>query len=250
MAGTFRGRLDEGERLLGTMLTLPSAAAAEILAGAGYDWLFVDGEHGPFETADFLSVLQAVGEQVACVVRVPVGDEVRIKRVLDLGAEGIIVPQVNTAEHAAKIVQWSKYTPMGSRGVGLARAQGYGMKFAEYVQSANERVAVIVQAEHIEAVRNIESIAAVPGIDAVLIGPYDLSASLGVPGKIDAPAVTEAIAHVTKTCLAAGVRLGIFGVTAEAVRPYYERGFTLIVAGVDTVVLGAGARRLLGELRA
>jgi 2-dehydro-3-deoxyglucarate aldolase len=174
---------------------------------------------------------------------------VPIKKVLDLGATGIIVPQVNTVEQAANVVRYARYSPAGSRGVGLARAHGYGMRFHEYLATANEQVAVIVQAEHAQAVTNIESIVQVDGIDAVLLGPYDLSASLGKMGRVDDPAVTAAIDHVTEACRAAGMPLGYFGVTASAVKPSIERGCTLIVAGVDTLLLGVAARDLLGELR-
>jgi 2-dehydro-3-deoxyglucarate aldolase len=249
MTGRFRTRLRAGETLLGTMVTLPTPAVAEILADIGFDWLFIDGEHGPLETGEILAILQAVGSRVACVVRVPAAGEAAIKRVLDLGAEGIIVPQVNTAEQAAAVVRFARYAPAGSRGVGLARAHGYGARFKDYLETANDRVSVVVQAEHALAVENIEAIVKVEGIDAVLLGPYDLSASLGKMGKIDDPAVIDAIGHVTKTCRAAGIPLGYFGVTAAAVRPFMERGYTLIVAGVDTLFLGGAARTLLAELR-
>ena len=231
------------------MVTLPSPAIAEILAGLGFDWLFIDGEHGPLETRELLGILQAVSRDVACIVRVPAADEVAIKKVLDLGAAGIIVPQVNSAEQAADVVRFARYAPQGTRGVGLARAHGYGLRFQEYVSSANEQIAVIVQAEHVRAVENIESIARVSGVDAVLLGPYDLSASLGKMGQVDDPGVVAAIARVTDACRAAGMPLGYFGVTAAAVRPYAERGYTLLVAGVDTFFVGQGAKTLLAELK-
>jgi 2-keto-3-deoxy-L-rhamnonate aldolase RhmA len=249
MIGTFRKRLWGGETLFGSMVTLPTPAAAEILAELGYDWLFIDGEHGPLETREILAILQAVGDRVACVVRVPGAEEAPIKKILDQGAEGIIVPQVNTVDQAASTVRYARYAPSGARGVGLARAHGYGMRFQEYLETANERVAVIVQAEHARAVENIESIVKVEGIDAVQLGPYDLAASLGKMGRIDDPAVTDAIEHVTKTCQAAGIPLGYFGVSAAALRPYMDRGYTLITAGVDTMFLAGAARKLLEELR-
>ena len=248
MTGQFRTRLIAGETLLGTMVTVTTPAVSEILAEIGFDWLFIDGEHGPFEMADLLGVLRAVGDRVPCVVRVPSSDEAGIKRVLDLGAEGIIVPLVNTAEQAAAIVRAARYSPAGSRGVGLGRAQGYGLRFQEYLETANDKVAVIVQAEHVSAVENIEAIVKVEGIDAVFIGPYDLSASLGKMGKISDPAVVEAIDHVTKTCQSAGIPLGYFGVTAASVRPYIERGYTLVAAGADTLLLSGAAKSLLADL--
>lgn len=235
--------------MLGTMVTLTTPAVSEILATAGFDWLFIDGEHGPFETGDIQAILQAVGNRVPCVVRIPTIDETYIKRTLDLGATGIVLPQVNTAEEAERTLRFSRYAPQGSRGVGLARAHGYGLSFREYMETANETVAVIVQAEHFKAVENIESIVKVPGIDAVLIGPYDLSASLGKMGQLDDPAVVEAVEHVTQTCMNAGMPLGIFGISAEAVRPYIEKGYTLIITGVDTMMLGESAKEMLSQVR-
>jgi len=124
MVGNLRKRLWAREPLIGTMVTLPSPAIAEVLADLGFDWLFVDGEHGPLETREILAILQAVGDRVACLVRVPGAEESPIKKALDLGAEGIIVPQVNTVEQAAGAVRFARYAPAGSRGVGLARAHG------------------------------------------------------------------------------------------------------------------------------
>jgi 2-dehydro-3-deoxyglucarate aldolase/4-hydroxy-2-oxoheptanedioate aldolase len=234
--------------LYGTMLSLPDAAVAEILAGTGFDWLFVDGEHGPFSVRDIERVLQAVGHRVACLVRVPGHEETPIKQALDLGASGIIVPQVNTADQACSVVSFARYAPRGSRGVGLARAHGYGNTFAEYVAGANDSISVVVQAEHIEAVRNIEKIAAVEGVDAVLVGPYDLSASLGKTGQLTDPEVQGAIAKVTTACATAGKPLGIFGIDAPSVLPFIDNGYNLIAAGVDTLFLGRGAKALLAAL--
>jgi 2-keto-3-deoxy-L-rhamnonate aldolase RhmA len=249
MTGKFRSRLAAGERLFGTMVTLPTPSTAEILADVGFDWLFIDGEHGPFDMGDIVAILQAVGDRVACIVRVPVAEEAPIKRVLDVGAEGIICPQVNTPELAANVVRWSRYAPEGLRGVGLGRAHGYGMKFQEYVDTANQQVTVIVQAEHAQAVENIEAIAAIAGVDAVLLGPYDLASSYNKMGLIDDPQVTGAIDRITDVCQAANMPLGYFGVTADAVRPFVERGYQLIVTGVDTVFLGSAAKKTLSQLQ-
>ena len=193
--------------------------------------------------------MQAAGS-TPCVVRVSQSAEVPIKKALDIGAAGIIAPQVNSAEHAAQVVSWAKYAPLGTRGVGIGRAHGYGLRFQEYVNSANDNVAVIVQAEHIDAVNNIDAIVQVPGVDAVLIGPYDLSASLGRLGEVTHPEVVAAIDRVTQVCQVAKMPLGIFGLSAAAVQPYIERGFTLIVVGVDTVLLGTAARQLLAQVKA
>lgn len=249
MNNDFRKRLRGGETLYGTLLNLPSASIAEVLALAGFDWLFIDTEHGAIGTSSLLSVLQAVDRDIACIVRLPRLDGGDVKRVLDMGAHGIIVPQVETEAQAREIVRLARYAPDGERGMGLGRAHGYGFALREYIDSANEKISIVIQAEHARAVENIEQIAAVDGIDAVFIGPYDLSASLGHAGDVEHPAVVEAIEHVTKVCRARGMALGYFGVDAKAVLPYTQRGFTLICASVDCLLLGQGAVALLETMK-
>ncbi len=248
MTDGLRARLRQGDLLVGTMITLPSPEVAEIMAAVGFDWLFLDGEHGVFEARDLQAALQGAGA-TPCLVRVPLAAEVPIKKALDIGAAGIIAPQVNSVARAEHVVRMAKYAPAGTRGVGVGRAHGYGLGMREYLATANERVAVVIQAEHIAAVEQIEAIVGVEGVDAVLVGPYDLSASVGRMGQLDHPDVTQAIDQVTNVCRQAGMRLGIFGVSAEAVKPYIDRGYTLIVAGVDTLLLAQAARGLLGQLK-
>ncbi len=249
MSHEFRTKLKNSELLIAPMVTLSCPETAEILSEVGYDWLFLDAEHSTYSPADLQAIIGRVGQTLPCLVRVAAPEEVQIKKALDIGAAGIIAPQVNTPEIAEKVVAFSKYAPQGSRGVGLGRAHGYGFTFDEYLASANENSTVVVQAEHIDAVDNIEQIVKVPGIDAVLIGPYDLSASLKKIGEIDHPDVVNAIQHVTEVCRQCDIPLGIFGVTVDAVKPYIEKGFTLITAGVDTVMLGQSARKMLGQLK-
>ncbi len=249
MSNDFRARLRSGERLLGTMITLPTPATAEILARSGFDWFFIDGEHGPLGTCEVLAILQAVSHRVACVVRVPESAEVPIKKMLDIGAHGIIVPQVNTAQQAEKVVRWAKYPPNGARGVGLARAHGYGADFARYIETANDEIAVIVQAEHALAVENIEAIVQVEGIDAIQLGPYDLSASMGKMGQINDPAVVAAIERLCAVSQQAKLPIGSFGVTAEAVLADVERGASLLCAGTDTLLLSYASTNLLATLK-
>ena len=123
---------------MGTMVTLPTVATAEILADLGFDWLFLDAEHSSLGYGDIQGILQAVSDKVACVVRLPAAEEMPVKKVLDLGAAGIIAPQVNSVEHAREIVRFARYSPEGRRGVGIGRAHGYGMRFAEYMETAND----------------------------------------------------------------------------------------------------------------
>jgi 2-keto-3-deoxy-L-rhamnonate aldolase RhmA len=250
MTSGFRGRLRGGETLIGALLNIPSAAVAEILAAAGFDWLFIDAEHGAIDGAELVQILQAVDRDLACLVRLPELNGGAIKRALDMGAAGIIVPQIETAAAAAEVVRLARYAPEGERGMGLARAHRYGFGFKEYVERANRDVAVVVQAEHARAVDNIEAIAAVEGLDAVFIGPYDLSSSLGHAGDLEHPTVVAAIDRITEACQDAGMALGYFGLNAEAVQPLMARGYTLICAGVDAVLLGQSAKRLVDRLHA
>lgn len=246
---TFRQRLCSGERLFGTIVSMATPEVPEILSAAGFDWLFIDSEHAPLSD-DAIRLLILAAAQTPCLVRVPALDEAAIKKALDAGAAGIIVPQVNTAAQAERAASYARYPPLGQRGVGISRAQHYGFGVQEYIDQANDHVAVVVQAEHWQAVDNIESIAATAGIDAVFVGPYDLSASLGKAGKVADASVTAAVDRITRACLQARVRLGVFGASAPAVRPYISAGYTLIATGTDTLFLGQNARDTLATLKA
>jgi len=249
MVQHFRQRLQQGDLLFGVGVTLSSPVVSELLAEAGFDWLFLDAEHAPLESSALQSMLQAAGREVACIIRVPALTEADIKHALDIGATGVVVPQVNTPEQAALAVQWARYHPAGRRGMGVYRANHYGFQVSEYLQQAAEKTVVVVQAESAEAVRNIDAIVQVPGLDAVLIGPYDLSASLGHPGDLAHPDFLQAVDRITSACQAQGLPLGIFGMNAEAVQPYIRRGYRLILMSVDTVLLGQAARELLHSAR-
>jgi 2-keto-3-deoxy-L-rhamnonate aldolase RhmA len=246
---SFQRRLKQGDLLIGTFMTLPSPEVAEIFAEIGFDWLFVDMEHTILDVKDVQRILQAVEGKCACIVRVPNKDEAWLKKVLDAGADGVIVPHVNTADEVRSIVGVCLYPPEGSRSVGLSRAQKYGLRFDEYVQSANQNIAVIPQVEHIEGVQNIEEIVKVPGISAIFIGPYDLSGSLGKLGETKDPEVQKSIAKIKEVCSEARLPVGIFGMDADSVSPYIKKGFTLITAGIDILFLGESAKKSLQKLR-
>lgn len=248
MRVSFASRLRNNERLIGTLLSLNSAELAEIMVKVGYDWLFIDAEHGAFSPQDTQAMLQSAGN-CPCVIRIPSQEETWIKKSLDMGSAGIIVPQVNTAEEAEQIIRWAKYAPSGTRGVGIGRAHSYGMEFEDYLKHANDSTAVIIQAETPAALENIDSITDVKGIDAILIGPYDLSTALGKPGQLDDPVVVDAFETIRKCCQSKGISLGYFGITADAVRPYMDNGFNLIAIGVDTLFVTHGAQEMLNALR-
>lgn len=245
----FRNKLRSGQLLVGTMITLESAVIAELAASVGFDWLFIDAEHSPMSASGLQSVLQGAGPKMPCLVRIEAPTEVPIKKALDIGAAGIIAPMVNSAAMAAQIVDWAKYSPMGSRGVGVGRAHGYGLGMQDYLQRANSETSLVIQAEHINAVNNIEEIVKVAGIDAVLIGPYDLSASLGRLGELQHPEVIAAIDHVTAVCREAQMPLGAFGISAAAAKPFIDRGYTLIVVGIDTSIFGQALQEMLAQVK-
>lgn len=249
MNNSFRSRLRSKELLVGSVVSFNSPEVIELLSQCGYDWLWLDAEHGTYSTSDLRAMLQAAGDNVSCLIRVANSNGVEIKRALDIGPSGIIVPMVNNREQAEMIVNCAKYSPIGSRGIGIARAHGYGMKFKEYMKKANSATTIVIQIEQIKAVENIESIVQVEEIDAILVGPYDLSASMGLMGQIDHPEVVKAINQVAATSKAAGKTLGIFGLSSEDVKKYIDKGYTLIAAGIDSQMLGNAAIGMIRSIR-
>jgi len=249
MKASFSTRLKGNETLIGTMLTVPSPDLAEAFSMTGLDWLFIDLEHTTMDVSAAQAILQAVAGRVDCLLRLPLNDEIWIKKALDTGASGIIVPQVNTPEEALRVVSASRYPPQGARGVGLARAQSYGLKLQEYLDRANAEVTVVIQAEHFLAVQNIEALVAVEGIDAVLVGPYDLSNSMGLTGQVEHPDVIAAIEHVRQVCQAHSMPLGIFSTTAERAAGFLAQGFNLVVVSTDALMISQSVKEILRILR-
>lgn len=248
MNRSFRQQLRAKKPLIGTFLTLASPETAEIIALSGVDWVFMDMEHGAFGILEVQRLLQAAGNCPA-VVRVPSHDEVWIKKVMDTGPDGILVPHVNTPEETRHIIRCCKYPPLGRRSVGIARAQGYGMSFQDYMQNANDRVSVIIQIEHIDGVRNFDEIVQVPGVDAVFIGPYDLSGSMNKTGQVRDPEVEKAVETVRQKAAQADLPVGIFGVDADAVRSRIAEGYTLIACGIDAMFLGRAVSSMVQSLK-
>jgi len=249
MTQLFRDRLLTGEPLVATVLTLTTPQVAEALAAAGYDWLWIDMEHGPLDLAMVQTLIIATGSACAPVVRVPANDDVWLKRVLDLGPAGVIVPHVNSAEEARAAVRACRYPPRGSRSVGIGRAQSYGLGLLDYLSNAHERVAVMPQIEHAKAVEEIDEILAVEGVDCAVVGPFDLSASLGYPGELDHPEVVEAIRHVGEACARAEKPAGLFAGSVDFAKTWREAGFRVIAVGADVGLLSGAAAAQLDALR-
>jgi 2-dehydro-3-deoxyglucarate aldolase len=248
----FKERLKKRELTIGSWITIGHTVVAEIMATAGYDWLTVDMEHSAITldiAQDLIRVIELCG--VVPLVRVGENDPNLIKRVMDAGAHGVIVPMVNSRADAEKAVASVQYPPKGFRGVGLARAQGYGTDFQGYKKWNEQESVVIVQIEHIKAVENLESILSVHSVDGFIIGPYDLSGSLGVPGQFDHPEVISALARVKAIAEEMNALSG-FHVISPEVEAFQEKvrdGYRFIAHSLDVLFLGGGCRNSLKAIR-
>lgn len=240
---SFRTRLRAGEPLVGSIVTMPLAGIAEIVADAGFDWLWIDMEHGPLDLLHVEAMLRAKGG-AAAIVRAPDNDPVWIKRILDTGADGVLLPHVDSAAEARAAVEAAFYPPRGKRSFGVSRAHGYGPRMNEYLESSPDETTVMIQIESAAAVRDIDAILTTDGVDAAVIGPFDLSGSLGHLGDITHPEVQGAIDAVLAAAKRHRVPVGIFCGSAELARGYLGRGFSPIAVGVDSMLLAAAAREL------
>lgn len=220
---------------LGTLVTLDNPAIVEVACLAGFDWLWIDAEHGQFNETGAAVAAALCASGPSAFVRLPDFAPTTIKRYLDIGCTGIILPAVSSLADVDAIARAALYPPRGERSVGIGRAHGYGATFAEYLKSKS--YSILVQIETVSGVRNARDIIAHHAVDAVLIGPYDLSGSFGIPGDIESPHVLEAIASVQTLCRQAGKPCGIFAATAEKARAYAAQSFDLIAAGIDTTIL-------------
>jgi 2-dehydro-3-deoxyglucarate aldolase/4-hydroxy-2-oxoheptanedioate aldolase len=234
---------------IGTLLSISAPPVAEIIAMSGFDWVFIDMEHSAMSLESVQNAIQIMEGKILTIVRVPSNDEVWIKRILDTGCDGIIVPMVNSADEARKVVQASKYPPEGRRSVGLARAHKYGAAFKEYVENANRDLVIMIQCEHKEAVRNFDDILKVKGIDSVFIGPTDLSASMGLTGQVSHPDVLAAIRLVKEKCRKAGMPYGIYSTGTDDMVSEINTGCTFLLTGVDSNMLLNSYADLLKKLK-
>jgi 2-dehydro-3-deoxyglucarate aldolase len=255
LAERIKDKLRGGEPVLGSWMSMAHVSIAEILASAGYEFVVVETEHTAIDNSEVLRLLIAIEHAGAVpLVRLAWNDPIQCKAVMDSGAAGVLVPMVNTREDAELAVKAIKYPPLGFRGVGLARAQGYGQGFADYVRDANDQSLLIVQIEHKDAVRNIDEILSVPGIDGTFIGPYDLSMSMGLPGQLDHPDIVAARKRVLESAKARGLSPGIHLVhpdrAAEQIGDAIAEGYRFIALGTDILFLGDSCRALQQAARA
>ena len=248
---TLKEKLKRNELTIGSWITIGHPSIVEVLSNAKFDWLTVDMEHTSIDYSMaqlLISTIQFYG--MAALVRVSKNDEVHIKRVLDAGADGVIVPMVNNATEAKKAVEYVKYPPIGKRGVGLYRAQKFGLNdgFEDYKRWLNDSSVVIAQIEHIDAINDIEDIISTPGIDGVIIGPYDLSGSLGVPGEFDNPKVVETIETFERVCKANNFPMGYHVIQPDStqIKQKIESGYNFLAFSTDSLFMG---KKAIEEMR-
>jgi len=240
----LRTRVLAREWLAGTFINLGSSITAEIAGRCGFDWLLLDYEHGPGSDESLLHQLQAIrGTTAAAVVRIAANEAPRFKRVLDLGADGVMVPYVNTAAEAIAAVAASRFPPHGVRGVSkFNRAAGFGQGFEDYYANAHHRVTLMAQIETPEAVSNVEAIAAVDGVDVLFLGPLDLSTNLGIQSNFTHPLFVEAQQRVAVACREAGKAGGILLANAGQIPLARDLGYTVIALGSDGGAVSSGLR--------
>ena len=248
----FKDRLAPGRARFGCWLQMFSPIAAEVVAQAGYDCVLIDLEHGPGWYLDMVPLIHAIqGRPCAPLVRVPSNDPVALKKVLDIGVAGVMVPSVNNAKDAEAVVAACRYPPKGQRGmaVGVVRASDYGTRAKEYLEEADDALMIMCQIESAEAVANAREIAAVEGVDMLFIGPYDLSASLGYPGDPDHPEARSAIAKVEAAAKSAGAALGTIPTPGRGAADLATAGYSLVMVDSDVLLLRDAARSSIAALR-
>lgn len=250
---SLKTRLARQELTIGSWITLGHPSVAEIMAKAGFDWLVLDTEHSVLELSEVQAIIQVLdGQQCPAIVRLTSNHPDQIKRVMDAGASGIMVPMIKSAEDARAAVNAVYYPPEGTRGVGLARAQGYGASFQAYRQWLRDNAVVIAMIEHIQAIEDIDAILSTPGIDAYIIGPYDLSGSMGRPGELEHPDVQAAIRQI----LQAGIRhhkaggVHVIEPDPAMLQQRIEQGFTFLGYSLDIRMLDSLCRNHLNIIKA
>lgn len=247
MINKLKKTLKEGGAAIGTFVINESPDMVEVLALGGFDFIIIDTEHGPLSVETTKNLVRAAEYRgITPITRVTENTATQILRVLDIGSHGIQVPQVSTAEDAKKVVEASKYFPLGNRGMALARAADYGnVNALDYFANANEETLVVVHCESKECFENLEEIVKVPGVDVIFFGPFDMSQSLGIPGQIDHPKIQEMTEKVIELTRKYGKAAGIFVPTAEKAKMRIQQGFQYIGFQVfDSFVLNACKREI------
>ena len=249
---SLKNKLKNNKLTIGSWIMMNDSMSVEVMALAGFEWLVIDIEHTSIDLSDAQQLINTIGaNHLKALVRVSKNEEVIIKKVLDMGADGIIVPMVNSKQDAQQAVEYAKYPPTGKRGVGLYRASKYGTKFEEYKKWVEEELVIIAQIEHIEAVKNIDEILQVEGIDGTIIGPYDLSGSMGYPGEFERKDVQEAVQTVLDSCKKVNLPSGFHVVDTdpEKLQAKIDQGCTFVAYGIDYFFMRDAAMNGMKKLK-
>lgn len=248
----LKEKLKNHQLSIGSWLTIPHQAVVEILSTAGFEWLTIDMEHSPISIETIMNLIGHIqGNGMQALVRVSKNEEVAIKRVLDAGADGVIVPMIKNKAEAIQAVNYVKYPPIGKRGVGLNRAQKYGTAFDTYQEWVKDECVIIAQIEHIDAVNNLEDIFSVSGIDGIIVGPYDLSASMGYPGEYDREDVKLALDKIDFIAKKLNKPLGFHVVDSDHSKTVEKinKGYSFLAFSLDFFFLGDKARDEMNLLK-
>ncbi len=246
----LKKRLLQGETLNGCWLNLGSSLTAEIVGQSGFDWVLIDLEHGAGVEKDVLSQLQALeSSTTAAIVRVESAESPRISRILDMGAEGIMCPKVDNAAEAKKVVNHLHYPPFGHRGVAkMVRATQFNLNFDAYYAASRDTILGIVQIETLEALDNLDAIAAVEGVDVLFIGPADLSMAMGIFGQFDHPDFVSALQRIVEAGQKVGKAIGILLFNPNDYDKYHSMGIRFIACGADATFVAQGAQTMAKKL--
>jgi len=240
MINTILKKLKNGEHTIGSWLQISSPDVAEILGNAGYDWVAVDLEHGGFSRSIIKDVFRALElNNTVPIARVAQCSPQNIKEALDAGAQGIILPMIENKEQLEKGISWSYYPPKGNRGVGYSRANLFGENFDEYVEKFSSKVLIVAQIEHINAVANLDDILSVNDLDAIMVGPYDLSGSMGITAQFDHPDFINTLDAICKKTKQHTIPMGLHIVQPdkELLKEKIKQGYQFIAYGIDAVFL-------------
>ncbi|WP_323720531.1 HpcH/HpaI aldolase family protein [Acetomicrobium sp.] len=248
---SLKRRISNKETLLGTFAILPSTDSVEILALGGFDFVVLDREHGPHSIEKLQDMVRVASlHKMGTLVRVPENSKKEILWALDVGADGVLVPMVETASDAIRAVRSAKYDPIGERGVAFTRSSKYGgHELTSYFEESNENTFITLQCENIKGLTNLEEIANTPGVDMIFFGPFDMSASLGIPGKVEDPRVKEAAMKLLQICKNAGKAAGTFASTAEEALNRIREGFNLVGLGIEATIYLNAVKSLVTSVK-
>jgi len=243
----LKNKLVNRDTVLAGWTSIGHPQVTEMLTMSGVDFVGVDIEHSTISQEQAQSIISACHSAgICCMPRIATHNQEAIKRLLDSGADGIIVPTVDTPQQVEKLIEWMKYPPLGKRGYGIARAQGYGHDFEEYTSQWNDSSSLIIQIESISAVENIEKLLQFEEVDGAMVGPYDISGSLGIPGQIDHQKVKDAGKQVVDACQKFGKSCGTQDIdpTSESVKAALVSGYTFVVLASDVFILWKWGERM------